>query len=75
MTVSGVGLDVGDGRHVHVSSHLVGTISDQLPVRLEPGSSASWAFPVKIDEEVLRDHPRRRAVVSLATGRHRYSSR
>lgn len=75
VTVSGIGLDVRDGRHAHVSSHLVGAISDRLPMRLEPGSSASWAFPVEIDEEVLRDHPRRRAVVSLGTGRRRYSSR
>lgn len=75
VTVTSVAIDVGDGRSAQVGAQLVGPLSDVLPFRLEAGSSASWAYPISVDEEIVAAYPRRRARVSLGTGRTRYSRR
>lgn len=75
VTVTAVALDVGGGRSAQVITHMVGELSDPLPVRLEPGASASWAYPIVVDERIRESHPRRRAMASLGTGKRRYSRR
>jgi hypothetical protein len=75
VTVTSIALDVGKDMSAQIAVHLVGPLSDALPIRLEPGASASWAYPIAVDDEVRQSHPRRRAVVSLGTGRRRYSKR
>lgn len=75
VTVNTVALDVGHGSAAQIVPHLVHPLSDPLPCRLEPGASATWAYPIEIDRQVLAGHPRRRAAVSLATGRRRLSKK
>jgi hypothetical protein len=75
VSVTSIALDVGKGLSAQIATHLVGPLSDPLPIRLEPGASASWAYPISVDDEVRQSHPRRRAVVSLGTGRRRHSKR
>lgn len=73
VTVNAVALDVGGGRSAQVALHFVDRLSDGLPVRLEPGSSASWAFPIDVDEEIAAQYPRSRAMVTLGDGHRKYS--
>lgn len=75
VTVTSIALDVGANQFAQVAMHIVPQLSSALPVRLDPGDSASWAFPLSVDEEVRRAHPGARAVVGLATGRTRRAKR
>lgn len=75
VTVTSVAVDVGDGRTVPVSMWLIEEMSDRLPIRLEPGSSATWAYPYDVDDRIVSAHPVRRAIVGLGTGRHVRSRR
>lgn len=75
VTVTAVALDVGAGEAAQIITQIVREISDPLPIRLEPGASASWAYPSFVDEKIRADHPHPRAMVSLGTGKKRYSRR
>lgn len=75
VTVASIALDVGHNRTAQVGMRLVPELSDPLPTRLEPGASASWHFPLALDEEIRREYPRARAMVRLATGKARYAKR
>lgn len=75
ITVTSIALDVGGNRHAQVAMHLVPELSSSLPARLDPGDSATWAFPLSVDAEVRRAHPDARAIVQLATGRARRAKR
>lgn len=75
VSVTSIAIDVGGGQSAQIAHHLVGPLSDPLPIRLDPGASASWAYPISIDDQIQQTHPRRRALVRLGTGRTRYSKR
>jgi hypothetical protein len=75
VTVTSVAVDVGNRRAAQIGAQLVGALSHPLPHRLEPGASASWAYPITVDDEIRRNCPRLRAMVCLGTGRTIYSKR
>lgn len=75
VSVTSIAIDVGGGQSAQIAPHLVGPLSDPLPIRLEPGASASWAYPISVDDQIRQTHPRTRALVRLGTGRTRYSKR
>lgn len=75
VTVTSTAIDVGRSQAAQIGMYLVTEMSDPLPTRLEPGTSASWSFPISVDEEIQRSNPRSRAMVRLATGRTRYAKR
>lgn len=75
VTVTSVAVDVGNGKTAQIGAQLVGALSDPLPHRLEPGASASWAYPITVDDEIRRNYRRVRALVCLGTGRTIYSKR
>lgn len=74
-SVRSVGIALPDDRHAVISPFFVPEMSDDLPLRLEPGDEASWSVPDDRIEALARENgpvSAWRAFVTLGTGKRKH---